>query len=101
MKSTTDERELSECFMRFGEIVNIVHKGSYAFIEFAEPGCAEEAIKEMSTKQSEFKVQMAYSKSQAPSFQSKMTDFGSDGTLEQPTAVGKKSGAGNECYKCG
>ena len=62
MKSTTDERELSEIFMRYGEIVNIVHKGSYAFIEFSEPGCAEEAIKDMTASRSDFKVQMAYSK---------------------------------------
>ena len=66
MKSTTDERELSKIFMRYGEIVHIVHKGSYAFIEFAEPGCAEEAIKDMQNAKSDFKVQMAYSKSQQP-----------------------------------
>jgi RNA recognition motif-containing protein len=65
MKGTTDERELSEIFMRFGEIVSIVHKGSYAFIEYAETGCAEEAIKEMSQSKSELKVQMAYTKSSA------------------------------------
>jgi hypothetical protein len=56
MKSTTDERELSEIFMRYGEIVHIVHKGSYAFIEFAETGCAEEAIKDMQSAKSDFKV---------------------------------------------
>ncbi len=77
MKSTTDERELSQVFMRFGEIVSIVHKGSYAFIEYAEPGCADEAIKEMSQPPNEYKVQMAYTKPSGMT-QSKLTDFGND-----------------------
>ena len=61
MKPSTDERALSEMFMRFGDITQITHKGSYAFVEFADAQCALEAIKEMS-QSSEMRVQMAFSK---------------------------------------
>ena len=47
MASNCDERQLTEMFGRYGDITAITHKGTYAFIEYAEPGMAEDAINEM------------------------------------------------------
>ena len=47
MPSDCDERKLTEIFGRYGEIICITHKGSYAFIEYTEPNMATDAIMEM------------------------------------------------------
>jgi hypothetical protein len=58
------EKDLAEMFTKFGDIVNIIYKGCYAFIEFAEVDCAEECVREMSKeKESDLQVQMAFNRS--------------------------------------
>lgn len=42
-----DERQLSEMFSRYGDILFITHKGTYAFVEYTEPSMANDAISEM------------------------------------------------------
>ena len=37
-------------FNKFGDITTIIHKGTYAFIEFQELDAAIEAIKDMNEK---------------------------------------------------
>ncbi len=37
-------------FKKFGDITTIIHKGTYAFIEFQELDSAIEAIKDMNEK---------------------------------------------------
>lgn len=63
MPNNCDERQLTEMFARYGDIVAITHKGSYAFIEFAEPGMADDAISEMRNSGTTMRVQLAFSKS--------------------------------------
>jgi hypothetical protein len=41
-------KDLAEEFTRFGDIIAIIHKGNYAFIDFAEPASAEKAVHQMS-----------------------------------------------------
>ena len=43
-------------FGRYGEIIQITHKGSYAFIEFTEPGMADDAIAEMRSQGTQMRV---------------------------------------------
>ena len=47
MQPNTDERKLSEIFGKFGKIVDLVHKGSFAFVEFEKAEMADEAIMEL------------------------------------------------------
>ena len=47
LRPHTDEfkvKDLAEEFTRFGDIVSIIHKGNYAFIDYAEPISAEKAV---------------------------------------------------------
>ena len=66
MDSDCDERKLTELFGRFGDILSITHRGSYAFIEFAEPGMADDAISEMRASNTQLRVQLAFKKGNAP-----------------------------------
>ena len=50
MKAGTDEAALRDIFSEFGEISNINHRGTYAFVEFISPESASSAIKEMTGK---------------------------------------------------
>ena len=47
MKPGTDEQALRKLFSKFGEIVGINHRGTYAFVEFMQPESAATAISEM------------------------------------------------------
>ena len=47
MPSDCDERRLTEIFSRYGEILAITHKGTYAFVEFTEANMATDAIMEL------------------------------------------------------
>ena len=50
------EKDLAEQFTRFGDIVNIIHRGCYAFIEFSEAECAEECVREMAGAKGDVEV---------------------------------------------
>ena len=64
LKQSMHEKDLAEMFTKFGDIVNIIYKGCYAFIEFADVDCAEECVREMSKeKESDLQVQMAFNRS--------------------------------------
>lgn len=63
MPQDCDERKLTDIFGRYGDIVSITHKGSYAFIEFTEPGMADDAISDMRGKGTPMRIQLAFSKS--------------------------------------
>lgn len=56
MPADHNERKLTEVFGRYGDILSITHKGSYAFIEYAEPGMADDAISEMRASNSQLRV---------------------------------------------
>ena len=55
MKPGTDEKMLRKLFEEFGEIKDVNHRGTFAFVEFFEAEHAQRAIKEMSEK-SEMRV---------------------------------------------
>ena len=42
-----NEQDLADLFTKFGDIVDIVHKGHYAFVEYSETSYANEAVTEM------------------------------------------------------
>jgi hypothetical protein len=50
MKPGTDDKALRQIFSEYGDITDIHHKGSYAFMEFARPDQATAAIKGMAEK---------------------------------------------------
>lgn len=57
LKPNMDEKDLAGHFTKYGDIVAIIHKGQYAFIEFAEASCAEDAVRESATNEAlEMKV---------------------------------------------
>lgn len=47
MPPNTDEKKLSEIFGKYGKIVDLVHKGNFAFVEFEKAEMADEAIMEL------------------------------------------------------
>ena len=61
MKPGSDENSLRKIFIKYGDIININHRGSYAFVEFIEIEAVMYAIKDMADK-SEMRVQKAYAK---------------------------------------
>ena len=62
MPSDCNERRLTEIFGRFGEIIAITHKGTFAFVEFVEPSMADDAVNEMTNSGSSMRVQLAFAK---------------------------------------
>ena len=55
MPANTDETKLAEIFGKFGKIVDLVHKGNFAFVEFEKADQADEAIMNL-TKTTEMRV---------------------------------------------
>ena len=113
MPSNCDERQLTEMFGRYGDIIAITHKGSYAFIEYAEPGMADDAISEMRSSGTTMRVQLAFSKNSngggfggrggggddfgAPAAAKKFGGGAAGGAGGAPAM----SGSGNNCFRCG
>ena len=56
MPMNCDERQLTEIFSKYGSIVQITHKGCYAFVEFSEPHMADDAIADMKSRGSTLRV---------------------------------------------
>jgi RNA recognition motif-containing protein len=46
MKPGTDEGDLHKIFSRFGEVTEVSHKGTYAFVNFTEAEAAQKAIRQ-------------------------------------------------------
>ena len=61
MTAGTDEKKLTKMFEKFGDIIGVRHKGSFAFIEFIDCHSAANAIKEMNEKDG-IRVQRAFAK---------------------------------------
>ena len=68
MPADCDERKLTEIFSRYGDILAITHKGTYAFIEYAEANMATDAIMEMKAQNTQMRVQLAFSKGSNSSY---------------------------------
>ena len=56
MPSNCDERQLTEIFGRYGDIVAITHKGTFAFVEFSDPRMADDAIAEIKQQGTQLRV---------------------------------------------
>lgn len=50
LNSTVKRKQLLDMFARYGEIVDILMKDNYAFVEYIKPQSAMQAIKEMNGK---------------------------------------------------
>lgn len=104
MPGNCDERQLTEMFGRYGDIIAITHKGSYAFIEYAEPGMADDAISEMRSSGNPMRVQLAFSKAPG-SFGGGRGGGGGGDDYGAPAAPkkfgGNSNSGGNSCFRCG
>ena len=121
MPQDFNEQKLTEIFGRYGDICAVNHKGSYAFIEYAESHMADDAISETRASGSSLKVQLAFSKNNSGSGggyggvygggygggNSNSYSGGGGNEFGAPSAAKKFGGGGgggggqNNCFKCG